>query len=175
MLWTKGCTGGGQETDTSNWTRTQQWSDSRPLDNCVDWWIPSSGLMITQSNAWPCLCMSKNSEKVLLVSGLFFFFFAVWKINVFHLFFTFMLNLHVRCDNQYKTGADGGNILGQPMPFECMSIHVFSPAHKSEMRDYLVYLLIVKYLLILFKFSHSILDWTALSWNWGGEDFFRHF
>ena len=54
--------------------------------------------------------------------------------------------MHVRCDNQYKTGADGGNILGQPMPFECMSIHVFSPAHESEMRDYLVYVLIVKYL-----------------------------
>ena len=36
------------------------------------------------------------------------------------------------------------------------------------MRGYLVYLLIVKYLLILFKFSHSIIDWTALSWNGGG-------
>ena len=31
-----------------------------------------------------------------------------------------------------------------------------------------VNLLIVKYLLILFKFSHSIIDWTALSWNGGG-------
>ena len=72
--------------------------------------------------------------------------------------------MHVRCDNQYKTGADGGNILGQPMPFECMSIHVFSPAHESEMRDYLVYLLILKYLLILFKFSHSILHRMTSLW-----------
>ena len=39
-----------------------------------------------------------------------------------------------------------GNILGQPMLFECMGICVLSPAHESEMRGYLVYLLIVKYL-----------------------------
>ena len=72
--------------------------------------------------------------------------------------------MHVRCDNQYKTGAGRGNILGQPMLFECMGICVLSPAHESEMRGYLVHLLIVKKLisLILFKFSHSILDWTAL-------------
>ena len=71
--------------------------------------------------------------------------------------------MYVRCDNQYKTGADGGNILGQLVLFECMGICVSSPAHESEMRGYLVYVLIVKYLLILFKFSHSILDWEALS------------
>ena len=53
--------------------------------------------------------------------------------------------MHVRCDNQYKTGADRGNILGQPMLFECKSICVLSPAHESEIRGYLVYLLIVKY------------------------------
>ena len=76
--------------------------------------------------------------------------------------------MHVRCDNQYKTGAEGGNILGQPMLFGCMDICVLSPAHESEMRGYLVYLLIVKYLLILLQFSHSILDWTALPWNFGG-------
>ena len=72
--------------------------------------------------------------------------------------------MHVRCDNQYKTGADRGHILGQPMLFEYMGICVLSPAHESEMRGYLVYVLVVKYLLILFKFSHSILDWMALSW-----------
>ena len=54
--------------------------------------------------------------------------------------------MRIRCDNQYKTGADGGNVLGQPMLFECMGICVLSPAHESEMRGYLVYLLIVKYL-----------------------------
>ena len=81
--------------------------------------------------------------------------------------------MHVRCDNQYKTGADRANILGQPMLFECMGICVLSPAHESEMRGYLVYLLIVKYLLILFKFSHSILDWTALSWFKKKKNFFK--
>ena len=86
--------------------------------------------------------------------------------------------MHVICDNQYKTGANRENILGQPMLFECMGICVLSPAHESEMRGYLVYVLIVKNLLILFKFSHSILDWTVLSWNFfflGGEDFWNYF
>ena len=71
--------------------------------------------------------------------------------------------MHVRCDNQYKTGADRGNILGQPSLFECMCIYVLSPAHESEVRGYLVYMPIVKYLPILFKFSDTVLDWTALS------------
>ena len=52
--------------------------------------------------------------------------------------------MHVRYDNQYKTGADGGNIFGQPMLFECMGIYVLSPAHEREMRGHLVYLLTVK-------------------------------
>ena len=66
------------------------------------------------------------------------------KINVFRSFFAFRLEMHIRCDNQYKTGADWENILGQPMLFECMGICVLSPAHESEMRGYLVYVLIVK-------------------------------
>ena len=68
------------------------------------------------------------------------------KSNVFRSFFAFRLEMHFRCDNQYKTGADGGTILGQPMLFECMGICVLSPAHESEMRGSLVYLLIVNYL-----------------------------
>ena len=68
------------------------------------------------------------------------------KINVFRSFSAFRLEMHVRCDNQYKTGADRGNILGQSMLFECMGICVFSPAHESAIRGYLVYVLIVKYL-----------------------------
>ena len=40
----------------------------------------------------------------------------------------------------------GKNILGQPMLFECMGICVLSLVHESEMRGYLVYVLIVKYL-----------------------------
>ena len=84
-------------------------------------------------------------------------------MKIFRSIFAFMLEMHVRCDNQYKTGADREHILGQPMLFVCMGICVLSLAHESEMRGYLVYLLIVKNLLILFKFSHSILDWTVLS------------
>ena len=52
--------------------------------------------------------------------------------------------MHVRCDNRYKTGADGENILGQPRLFECMGICDLSPANESEIRGYLVYVLIVK-------------------------------
>ena len=43
-----------------------------------------------------------------------------------------------------KTGADGGNILGQLRLFECVGICLLSPAHENEMRGYLVYLLIAK-------------------------------
>ena len=80
--------------------------------------------------------------------------------------------MHVRRDNQHKTGADREIVLGQPMLFECMGICVLSPAHESEMRGYIVYVLIVQNLLILFKFSHSVLVWTVLSWNFGG--FFKN-
>ena len=81
--------------------------------------------------------------------------------------------MHVRCDNQYKTAADRGNILGQPMLFECMGICVLSSAHESEMRGYFVYVLIVKYLLILFKFSRYIrLDGLIVEF-WG--DLSEHF
>ena len=67
-----------------------------------------------------------------------------------------------------KLEQTGETILGQPRLFECMGICVLSPAHESEMRGYPVYVLIVKKnLLILFKFSHTILDWTVLSWNLG--------
>ena len=52
----------------------------------------------------------------------------------------------VRCDNQYKIGAERGDILEQPRLFECMGICGLSPAHESEMRGYLVYVPIVKYL-----------------------------
>ena len=72
--------------------------------------------------------------------------FGCVKINVFRSFFTFRLEVHVRCDYKYKTGADRGNILGQPMLVECMGICVISPAQESEMMVYLVHVLIVKYL-----------------------------
>ena len=47
--------------------------------------------------------------------------------------------MHVRCDNQYKTEAEGRTILGQPMQFEYMDICVSSVAHECEMTGYLVY------------------------------------
>ena len=71
--------------------------------------------------------------------------FSCVKMNVFRSFFAFRPEMHVRCDNQYKTGADAGTIFGQPMVFECMGICVFSPAYESKMRGYLAYALIVKY------------------------------
>ena len=45
-----------------------------------------------------------------------------------------------------KLEQTGKIFLGQPRLFECMGICVLSPAHESEMRGYLVYVLIVKYL-----------------------------
>ena len=60
--------------------------------------------------------------------------------------FSLGFRFETRCDNQYKTEADRGYILGQPRLFECMGICVLSPAHESEMRGYFVYVLIVKYL-----------------------------
>ena len=62
--------------------------------------------------------------------------FSCVKINVFRSFYAFRLEMHVRCDNQYKTGADRGNILGQPMLFEYMGICVLIPAHESELFMY---------------------------------------
>ena len=69
-------------------------------------------------------------------------------MNVFRSVFTFRLEIHVRCDNQYKTGADREYILGQPMLSECTGNCILSPAHESEMRGYFVYVLIVKTYLI---------------------------
>ena len=60
------------------------------------------------------------------------------------MFFAFRLQMNVRCDNQYKIGADRENILGQPMLFVCMGICVLSPAHESDMRGYLVYVIVKK-------------------------------
>ena len=73
-------------------------------------------------------------------------------------------------DNQYNTEADRGNILGQPMLFVCMGICVLSPAHESEMGGLPCFCADCKILIppILLKFSHSVLDCTALSWNFLG-------
>ena len=80
------------------------------------------------------------------------------KINAFRSFFAFMLEMHVRCDNQYKTGADRETILGQPMLFVGMGICVLSPSHESENKGLPCLCADCKkrISLILFKFSHSI-------------------
>ena len=83
-------------------------------------------------------------QKIAKKYGLYLNIFSCVKMNVFRSFFAFRLEMDVRCDNQYKSGADRENILGQPMLFVCMGICVLSPAHESEMRGYLVYVLIVK-------------------------------
>ena len=61
------------------------------------------------------------------------------------------------------------------MLFEYMGICVLSPAHESEMSYEGLPCLCanckILISLILFKFSHSKLDWTALSWNLGGGFF----
>ena len=59
------------------------------------------------------------------------------------------------------------------MLFECMGICVLSPVHESEMRGYLVYVLIVKYLLILFKFKQYIRLGGLIMGFFG--DFLKHF
>ena len=87
--------------------------------------------------------------------------FSCVKINVFRSFFALRLEMHVRCDNRYKTGADRGNTFGQPMLFECLGICVL-------LLPWLCAYCKILISFILFKFSHSILDWTALSWKLGG-------
>ena len=96
--------------------------------------------------------------------------FSCVKINVFRPFFAFRLKMQVRCDNQYNTGSEERNILGQPMLFECMGICFLSiPAHEREMRGSPVCLLIVKYLSILSKFSHTILKLDSLNTEFWGD------
>ena len=45
--------------------------------------------------------------------------------------FAFRLEMHVRCDNQYKAGADRGNIFGQPMLFELHGYLRFEPGARK--------------------------------------------
>ena len=105
---------------------------------------------------------------MLVVSG---YFLAMCKST----FFAFGLEMRVRCANQYKTGADGGNILGQPMLFECMGICVLSPAHESGTKSYLAYVLIVKYLSHRFCLNSATIYEIGRPYReiWGG--FFKTF
>ena len=92
------------------------------------------------------------------------------KTNGFRSFFAFRLGMHVRCDCQYKTGADRGTILGQPRLFECMGICVLSPAHESGTKSYLAYVLIVKYLSHRFCLnSATVLDGLIVGLGGGGS------
>ena len=113
---------------------------------------------VMQLQSWlhPCMWSDYSKEvggqftriclKIAKKCGLCLDIFSCVKMKIFCSFFVFMLEMHDRCDNQYKTGANRENIFGQPMLFVCMGICVLSPAHESEMRGYLVYVLIVKYL-----------------------------
>ena len=88
------------------------------------------------------------SLKIAQKCCLYLYIFSCVKINVFRSFFAFILEMHVRCDNEYKTGEEGGNIFGQPNGC-CLSVwlsSVLSPMYECEVRGYLIYLLIVKYL-----------------------------
>ena len=61
------------------------------------------------------------------------------------------------------------------MLFKCTGICVLCLVHKCEMRGYLVYLLMVKYSSVLFKFSHSV-RLTSLVVEFLLVDFFfKHF
>ena len=62
--------------------------------------------------------------------------------------------MHVRCDKQYKTGADSENILGQPMLFECMGICVLSPMHRFHHGS--LCLSEITHLAFLFRKGHSV-------------------
>ena len=99
---------------------------------------------LRESGQCPVRNRSVTRLKIAKKCWLYLDIFSCVKINVFGSFFAFRLEMHVRCDNQYKTEADRGNILEQPVLFECMGICVLSPAHESEMRGYLVYVLTVK-------------------------------
>ena len=83
--------------------------------------------------------------------------------------------MHVICDNQYKTGADRGNSLGQPRLFECMGICVLNPAHESDMSDYLVYVPIAKHLSHKFCLNSATVYKIGRPYRgiWG--DFLKHF
>ena len=69
----------------------------------------------------------------------------------------------------------GEIFLGQPMLFEYMGICVLSPAHESEMKGYLVYLLIVKYLSHRFCLNSATIYESGRPYReiWGG--FFKTF
>ena len=72
-------------------------------------------------------------------------------LNIFSCVFSARFSLSgARCISDAITSTTleqtGGVLLGQPILFECMGTCVLSPAHESEMRGYLVYVLIVRYL-----------------------------
>ena len=49
--------------------------------------------------------LEKNRLKIAKKCGLYLDILSCVKMNIFRSFFAFMLEMHVRCDNQYKSGA----------------------------------------------------------------------
>ena len=104
--------------------------------------------------------------KIAKKCWLYLHIFSCVLINTFHSFLTFRLKMHVRCDNQYKTWADGKYF----ETAEAVWVHGylrFEPCTGKWIEGLHCLCTDCKILisLILFKFSHNILDWTALSWN----------
>ena len=68
-----------------------------------------------------------------------------------------------------------GSNFGQPVLFVCMRICVLSPAHESEMRGYLVYVLIVKYLSRRFCLNSATVYKIGRPYRGFFGDFLKHF
>ena len=84
--------------------------------------------------------------------------------------------MHVRYNNLYKTGADRGNILGQPILFECVGFCLLSPAYESEMRGYIVSLLIVNISLVDFiQVQPQYIRLDGLIVDLGGDYYYYFF
>ena len=84
--------------------------------------------------------------------------------------------MHVRYDNQHKTGADGTNYLGTA---DAVLMHRYlrlEPGAWMWNEGFPIYLMIVKYFSILFKFIHSRLDGLVVEFFFffGGGEIFRN-
>ena len=96
--------------------------------------------------------------------------FSCVKINILCSFCAFRLEMPVRYDNRYKTGAGGENYFGTVDAVWVHGYLRFEPGAWKWNEGLSCLFADCKILisLIFFKYSYSILDWTAVSWNFGG-------
>ena len=78
--------------------------------------VSENGVLLPRKNVEVCeqvrgQCL-RIRLKIAKKCGLYLDIFSCVKMNGFRSFFAFRLEMHVRCDNQYKSGADKENILG---------------------------------------------------------------